>query len=414
MIAAPPDFYIPHSTFCISFIMISLTQVPLLDLKAQYAPIRDDVLAAIARVCDSQRFIGGPEIEALERELAAMLQVKAAVGVSSGTDALLAALMALDIGPGDEVVTTTYSFFATAGTIWRVGAKPVLVDIDPVTCNIDPGAIARALTPRTRAILPVHLYGQSAEMDAIVEIARERGLAIIEDAAQAIGALYKGRPVGGIGTVGCFSFFPSKNLGAFGDGGLLATNDEALGHRLRLMRNHGAEPKYFHKFVGGNFRLDALQAAVLRVKARHLPAWTEARRHNAARYVELFREAGIADRVTLPVEVPGRYHIYNQFVVRVPGSCEREPGAPPSLRDEMLAHLKARNIGCEIYYPVPFHLQECFASLGYHAGDFPRAEQAARETLALPIYGELTEEQQRYVVGAIAECLNSRQSTVNS
>jgi len=384
----------------------TVTTVPLLDLKAQYAPIRDDVLAAITRVCDSQRFIGGPEIEALERELAAMLQVKAAVGVSSGTDALLAALMALDIGPGDEVVTTTYSFFATAGTIWRVGARPVLLDIDPLTCNIDPDAVARAITPRTRAILPVHLYGQSAEMDPIVEIARAHGLAIIEDAAQAIGALYKGRPVGGIGTIGCFSFFPSKNLGAFGDGGLVTTGDEALGHRLRLMRNHGAEPKYFHKFVGGNFRLDALQAAVLRVKAKHLPAWTEARRRNAARYVELFREAGIADRVTLPVEVPGRYHIYNQFIVRVPEERARGLVARRSMRDELLAHLKARNVGCEIYYPVPFHLQECFASLGHRAGDFPRAEQAARETLALPIYGELTEAQQRYVVGAIGEFVN--------
>src|SRR5512133_2978962 len=262
----------------------TVTSVPLLDLKAQYAPIRDEILAAMARVCDSQRFIGGPEIDALESELAAMLQVKTAIGVSSGTDALLAALMALGIGAGDEVVTTTYSFFATAGTIWRLGARPVLVDIDPVTFNLDPDAVARALTPRTRAILPVHLYGQAAEMDPIVEIARARGIAVIEDAAQAIGALYGGRPVGGIGTIGCFSFFPSKNLGAFGDGGLLTTNDEALGHRLRLMRNHGAEPKYFHKFVGGNFRLDALQAAVLRIKAKHLADWTEARRRNAARY----------------------------------------------------------------------------------------------------------------------------------
>jgi dTDP-4-amino-4,6-dideoxygalactose transaminase len=257
-----------------------------------------------------------------------MLQVKAAVAVSSGTDALLASLMALNIGPGDEVVTTTYSFFATAGTIWRVGARPVLVDIDPVTYNIDPDAVARAMTARTRAILPVHLYGQSAEMDPILEIARAHGVAIIEDAAQAIGALYKGRPVGGIGTIGCFSFFPSKNLGAFGDGGLVTTSDEALGHRLRLMRNHGAEPKYFHKFVGGNFRLDALQAAVLRIKARHLPAWTEARRRNAARYVQLFHDSGLEGRVTLPVEAPDRHHIYNQFIIRVPFDSRDRPLAP--------------------------------------------------------------------------------------
>jgi dTDP-4-amino-4,6-dideoxygalactose transaminase len=392
------------------------TSVPLLDLHAQYAPIREEILAAITAVCDSQRFIGGAEIDALERELAAMLQVKAAIGVSSGTDALLAALMALNIGPGDEVVTTTYSFFATAGTIWRVGARPVLVDIDPVTYNIDPDAVARAITPRTRAILPVHLYGQSAEMDPIVETASRHGLAVIEDAAQAIGALYRGRPVGGIGTIGCFSFFPSKNLGAFGDGGLMTSEDEALAQRLRLMRNHGAEPKYFHKFVGGNFRLDALQAAVLRIKAKHLPAWTEARRRNAARYRRLFEQAGLSERgasgagvppIGLPVEVSNRYHIYNQFVVRVPdkteaagGRREAEGGSP---RDRLRAHLEARGIGVEIYYPVPFHLQECFASLGYREGDFPEAEKAARETLALPIYGELTEAQQRYVVEAIAE-----------
>jgi len=404
----------------------TVTSVPLLDLQAQYAPIRDEILAAISTVCDSQRFIGGPEIDALERELAAMLQVQAAIGVSSGTDALLAALMALNIGPGDEVVTTTYSFFATAGTIWRVGARPVLVDIDPLTCNIDPEAAARAITPRTRAILPVHLYGQSAEMDPIVEIASRHGVAIIEDAAQAIGARYKGRPVGGIGTIGCFSFFPSKNLGAFGDGGLLTTNDEALAHRLRLMRNHGAEPKYFHKFVGGNFRLDALQAAVLRIKVKHLPAWTEARRRNAARYRQLFDEAGLSQApasggragvpaIGLPVEVPNRHHIYNQFIVRVPegqvgqvgqvGRVGQSQGG--STRDRLRAHLEARRIGVEIYYPVPFHLQECFAALGHREGEFPQAERAARETLALPIYGELTEAQQRYVVGAIAEWINS-------
>jgi dTDP-4-amino-4,6-dideoxygalactose transaminase len=312
--------------------------------------------------------------------------------------------MTLNIGPGDEVVTTTYSFFATAGTIWRVGARPVLVDIDPATCNIDPDATVRAITGRTRAILPVHLYGQSAEMDPIVEVASRHGIAIIEDAAQAIGARYKGRPVGGIGTIGCFSFFPSKNLGAFGDAGLLTTNDDALAHRMRLMRIHGGEPKYFHKFVGGNFRLDALQAAVLRVKAKHLPAWTEARRRNAARYRRLFEEARLAGKVGLPCERPDRYHIYNQFIVRVPdaeGGRRKAPGR--STRDNLRAHLEARRIGVEIYYPVPFHLQECFASLGHREGDFPEAEKAAYETLALPIYGELSEAEQRYVVESIAE-----------
>ncbi len=377
----------------------TITSVPLLDLQAQYAPIRQEILSAVTAVCDSQRFIGGPEVEGFEREMAAMLDVKASVGLSSGTDALLAALMALGIGGGDEVITTTYSFFATAGAVWRTGARPVLVDIDPVTYNIDPGAIAAALTPRTRAIMPVHLYGQSADMDPIVEIARRHGLAIVEDAAQAIGARYNGRPVGGIGTIGCFSFFPSKNLGAFGDGGLATTDDDALAHRLRLVRNHGAEPKYHHKFVGANFRLDALQAAVLRVKARHLASWTEARRRNAARYSRLFDQAGLGEHLTLPVEVAGRHHIYNQYIVRVNDGGPRGTGT----RDGLRAHLDARRVGVEIYYPVPFHLQECFASLGYPEGAFPEAEKAARQTLALPIYGELSEDQQRYVVASIAE-----------
>jgi dTDP-4-amino-4,6-dideoxygalactose transaminase len=385
--------------------MTTVTSVPLLDLKAQYTPIRDEVLAAITSVCDSQRFIGGPEVETLERELAAMLNVKDSVGMSSGTDALLAALMALNIGPGDEVITTTYSFFATAGTIWRLGAKPVLVDVDPLTYNIDPAAVAAAVTPRTRAIMPVHLYGQSADMDPLMTIAARHNLAVIEDAAQAIGTTYKGRPVGGIGTIGCFSFFPSKNLGAFGDGGLCTTNDEALAHRLRLLRNHGAEPKYYHKFVGANFRLDALQAAVLRVKARHLAGWTEARRRNAARYTQLFAEAGLAGRIGLPVEVAGGYHIYNQFIVRVPQDGGKLAAAATN-RDRLRAHLEARQVGVEVYYPVPFHLQECFATLGYAAGAFPQAEKAAQETLALPIYGELIEAQQRYVVESVAEFIN--------
>ncbi len=366
------------------------TKVPLLDLTSQYGPIRDDVLAALTRVCDSQRFIMGPEVEGLEQELALLLEVKEAVGVSSGTDALIAAMMALGIGAGDEVIVPTYSFFATAGCVARLGATPVFVDIDPVTYNADPRAIAAVIGPRTKAIIPVHLYGQAADMDPIVAAGRAAGVAVIEDAAQAIGARYKERAVGGLGTLGCFSFFPSKNLGAFGDGGLVTTNDPALARAVRLLRNHGAAPKYRHKVVGGYFRIDALQAAVLRVKAPHLAAWTEARRRNAARYRELFASLVPAGAVTLPFEAPDRYHTYNQFIIR------------STRRDALRAHLDAVGVGTEIYYPVPFHAQECFAYLGYRAGAFPHAERAAAETLALPIYGELTEAQQQHVVESIA------------
>jgi len=369
--------------------------VPLLDLQAQYAPIRDEVLAAITRVCDSQRFIMGPEITSLEHELAALIGVKHAVAVSSGTDAILLALMALGIGPGDEVVTTTYSFFATAGCIARVGATPVLVDIDPVTYNIDTSAVEAAITPRTRAIMPVHLYGLSADMDPILRAAEKAGVAIVEDAAQAIGSVYHGKPVGGMGQFGCFSFFPSKNLGAFGDAGLVTTNDASLAKRAELLRMHGMEPKYYHQLVGGNFRMDALQAAVLRVKAPHLAAWTEARRLNAKRYATLFREAGLLDRLVLPVEPPGLHHIYNQFVIRVPH------------RDDLKAFLDDRGIGNEIYYPVPFHLQQCFADLGYVRGTFPHAERAASQTIAIPIYSEISIEQQQAVVSAIAEFIGA-------
>jgi dTDP-4-amino-4,6-dideoxygalactose transaminase len=364
--------------------------VPLLDLSRQYEPLRDALLRAVVRVCDSQRYINGPEVEGFEREIAALLGVRHAVAVSSGTDALLLALMALRIGPGDEVVTSTYSFFATAGAIVRLGATPVLVDIDPVTFNIDPAAVARAVTPRTKAILPVHLFGLSADLDPILDEASRSGVPVIEDAAQAIGATYKDRPVGSAGTFGCFSFFPSKNLGAFGDAGLLTTGDAALASRARVLRDHGMQPKYHHTIVGGNFRMDAMQAAVLRVKAPHLAAWTEARRTNASRYVRLFREAGLEGVVGLPVEPQGRRHIFNQFVIRTAD------------RDGLKRHLDAQGIGSEIYYPVPFHLQPCFASLGYKPGDFPEAERAARESLAIPIFGELTHDEQRTVVHAIA------------
>jgi dTDP-4-amino-4,6-dideoxygalactose transaminase len=363
--------------------------VPLLDLKAQYDPLREELLAAVTRVCDSQRFIHGPEVEGLERELEAYLGVQHAVGMSSGTDALLAAFMAVNIGPGDEVITPTYSFFATAGCVARLGARPVLVDIDPETFNIDTAAAVAAIGPRTRAIVPVHLFGQAADLMPLTNAAAEHGIPIIEDAAQAIGARYHDHAVGTLGAIGCFSFFPSKNLGAFGDAGFVTTNDVSLGHRLRLVRNHGMEPKYYHHLVGGNFRLDAIQAAVLRVKLPHLEMWTASRQHNAARYRALFDEAKLVDRVALPVEAPNRTHIYNQFVIRVPD------------RDRLKAHLDGAGIGTEIYYPVPFHLQKCFASLGYKPGAFPHAERAALESLALPIYPELTQSQQATVVNEI-------------
>jgi dTDP-4-amino-4,6-dideoxygalactose transaminase len=370
--------------------------VPLLDLQAQYKPLRAEILAAIERVCDSQRFIMGPEITALEHEMAAMLGIRHAVAVSSGTDALLLALMALDIKAGDEVVTPTYSFFATAGAVARLGATPVLVDVDDATFNLDPATLARAITPKTKAIIPVHLFGQSAEMEPILNVAAKTGIPVVEDAAQAIGATYKSQPLGGLGAFGCFSFFPSKNLGAFGDAGLVTTNDESLAKKARLLRTHGMEPRYYHHLVGANFRMDALQAAILRVKAPHLAGWTERRRANADRYRALFRDAGLLDRVTLPIEAPDRRHIYNQFVIRTPD------------RDGLKKHLDAAGIGTEIYYPVPFHQQPCFAYLGHRAGDFPRAERAAQDSLAIPIYSELTLEQQETVVSAVAAFVHRR------
>jgi len=370
--------------------------VPLVDLQAQYRPLRDDILAAVARVCDSQRFILGAENQALEDELARLLGVQHALAVSSGTDALLLALMAVGIRPGDEVITSTFSFFATAGSIVRAGARPVLVDIDPATFNIDPSQIAAAITPRTRAILPVHLFGLSADLDPILAEAGRRNIPVIEDAAQAIGSTYKSRSVGGFGACGCFSFFPSKNLGAFGEAGLLTTNDAAFAARARLLRNHGMDAKYHHRLVGGNFRMDEIQAAVLRVKAPHLAAWNDARRLNAQCYARLFADAGLGDRLVLPVEPAGCRHTFHQFVVRT------------NERDSLKEHLDGRGIGAEIYYPVPFHRQVCFADLGYHPGSFPEAERAAAECLALPIYSELTGEQQQAVVGAVSEFFETR------
>jgi dTDP-4-amino-4,6-dideoxygalactose transaminase len=364
-------------------------KVPLLDLQAQYATIREEVRAAIDRVCDSQHFILGPEVTALETEVAAHSEARFAIGVSSGTDALLAALMAVGVGAGDEVVTTTYSFFATAGTIARLGARPVFVDIDPTTFNLDPAQLAERVTPRTKAIMPVHLFGRCSDMDAIGAVAKAHGVPVIEDAAQAIGALDEhGRVAGTIGAIGCLSFFPSKNLGAFGDAGAVLTNDAELAERLRILRVHGSKPKYHHHVVGGNFRIDALQAAILRVKLKYLAGWTKARRQNAERYRALFQEHGVT-AVTLPEDQPG--HIYNQFVIR----CER--------RDELQRFLQECGIGTEVYYPVPLHLQECFADLGYKAGDLPVAETAARQSLALPVYPELSESAQRYVVTTIRD-----------
>jgi dTDP-4-amino-4,6-dideoxygalactose transaminase len=379
-------------------------QVPLLDLSAQFAPIRPAVLRAIEAVCDSQRFILGPVVEAFERAIADHVGAAHAVGVSSGTDALLAALMAAGVEAGDEVITPTYSFFATAGCVWRLGARPVLVDVEPATLNVTAEAVAAAITPRTKAVIPVHLYGQMADMGPIRAVAERAGVAVIEDACQAIGARDASGHAGAVGTMAAFSFFPSKNLGAFGDAGLVTTNDPALAARLRLLRGHGAATRYHHDIVGGNFRLDALQAAVLGAKLPHLEGWTAGRRANAGRYRALFADAAAraglavvapaagptpAGTLTLPVERAGVHHVYNQFVIRVGG------------RDAVKAHLAAAGVGCEVYYPIPFHLQACFASLGYSRGAFPIAEAAAGDSLALPIYPELTEAQQQYVVDAV-------------
>ena len=365
-----------------------MMQVPLLDLKAQYATIRSEVRAALDRVCDSQRFILGPEVRALEEALAGFCGARFAIGMSSGTDALLAALMAIGVGAGDEVITTPYSFFATAGVIVRLGARPVFVDIDPKTFNLDATDVGAKVTSRTKGILPVHLFGRCTDMRPLEQVAAEHGLYLIEDAAQAIGTRDdRGRQSGTIGHIGCFSFFPSKNLGAFGDGGMAVTSDEGLAEQLRRLRVHGSEPKYYHRTVGGNFRLDAIQAAVLRVKLPYLTSWSKARRQNAERYRHLFDEADLLTCVSLPEDIPG--HIYNQFVVRAPA------------RDALQAFLRKQGVETEVYYPLPLHLQECFCGLGYRPGDLPHAEAAARESLALPIYPELTETQQRYVVHQI-------------
>ena len=385
-----------------------MIRVPLLDLKAQYAQFRAEVLGAIESVCASQHFILGENVRAFEAQVAEYCGAAHAVGVSSGTDALLLALMALGIGAGDEVITSPFTFFATAGTIARTGARPAFCDIDPSTFNLSTSAVQRFIDEscvasggelvrrttggRVRALMPVHLYGQAADMEALTALARRYDLAIIEDAAQAIGTeTAAGKRVGALGDIGCFSFFPSKNLGAFGDAGLCTTEDAALAERMRVLRVHGGQPKYFHALIGGNFRIDELQAAVLRVKLKYLDGWTEGRQRNAAFYDEAFAAARLAGRVAAPKRVARGRHIYNQYVVRV----ER--------RDALRAFLTERHIGTEIYYPVPLHLQECFAYLGHASGDFPHSERAAAETLALPIYPELSREQLDAVVATIAE-----------
>lgn len=386
-------------------------RVPLLDLKPQYQSLKKELDEAVIKVAESQYFILGPEVAGMEKEFCNYLGCKHALGVSSGTDALLLALMAIDIKPGDEVIVPTYSFFATAGVVSRLFATPVLVENDPVTFNMDPKDFEKKITPKTKAVIPVHLYGQSAEIGEIVKIAKAHNIIVIEDAAQAIGSQYKdGRFVGTIGDIGCFSFFPSKNLGCYGDGGLVTTNNDDLAKILTIKRVHGADPKYYHKVIGGNFRIDALQAAVLRVKLPHLDSWSEKRRHNANRYTQLFVDAGLAEeagktkfdeknKVLLPAAVYERYrvknyHIYNQYIVRV------------DKRDELREFLTKHEIGTEIYYPVPFHLQECFKDLGHKKGDFPISEFSADKSIALPIYPELSDEQLVYVVDNFKKFFN--------
>jgi dTDP-4-amino-4,6-dideoxygalactose transaminase len=361
-------------------------RVPLLDLKAQYETIREEIRSVMDRVFESQRFILGPEVASLEREVAEYSQCKFGIGVSSGTDALLVALMAIGVKPGDEVITTPYTFFATAGVIARLGAVPVFADIEPGTFNIDTDKIETKISSRTRALIPVHLFGRMVRMDAIMDIANRHGIRVIEDAAQAIGSEYRNRRSGSIGHLGSFSFYPTKNLGGFGDGGMVTTNDAELAERVRILRVHGYRTKYHNQAVGGNFRLDEIQAAVLRVKLKYLDQWTEARRKNAALYRNL-----LPTGVTAPADDPEGRHIYNQFVVRYKN------------RDGLMNWMKDRSIESEIYYPVPLHLQECFKSLGDRSGDFPESERASKETLALPIYPELTEEMIQYVAGTIRE-----------
>ncbi len=371
---------------------LGIQGVPLLDLGRQHSPLKDQVTAALGRIWDTGAFILGPEVKQLEANVAEYCRVKHAIGCASGSDALLLALMALGIGPGDEVILPSFTFFATAGAVARLGARPVFADIDPLTFNLAPSEVQRLLRPATKAILPVHLFGQCADMDAMERIAGSAGIPIIEDCAQAIGAEFSGRRAGSMGRIGCFSFYPTKNLGGAGDGGVMTTNDDALAQKLRMLRVHGMEPRYYHKFVGINSRLDSFQAAVLNVKFPHLDRWSEARAANARRYAAMFAAAGLDGVLGLPRHVsPGR-HVWNQYVIRVPNGQ----------RDRLRAFLAEAKIGTEIYYPLGLHAQECFRHLGYTEGELPETERASREVLALPIFPELTAEEQQYVVDRIA------------
>jgi dTDP-4-amino-4,6-dideoxygalactose transaminase len=381
----------------ISHILRAVMAIPLLDLKLQYATIREEALRVTAEIYESQLFILGKRVEAFERDFAEYCRTRYAIGVSSGTDALLEALMVLNIGPGDEVIVPAYSFFATAGVVSRLGATPVFVDIDLIDYNLDPTLIEAKLTPRTKAIMPVHLYGQCAPMDEIMAIADARGIAVLEDAAQAVGCDYNGRRAGSMGLMGAFSFFPSKNLGAFGDAGAITTSDPDLAQRLIDFRVHGMRPRYFHHYVGGNFRIDALQAAMLHIKLRHLEAWHEGRRRNAAVYRRLFTEANLSERVVLPEELPGRRHIYNQYVLRFTEGRET--------RDRVMQHLQSQQIGCEVYYPLTLPQQECFKDVPGANDRYPNSEAAAVQTLAVPVFPELTEEQIATVVAEVGKGL---------
>ncbi len=365
--------------------------VPLLDLKAQYRSIKAEVLSVMERVCDEQGFVLGPRVVDFEKATAQYIGSQYAIGCASGSDALLLSLMAFGVKGGDEVITVPFTFFATAGAISRLGAKPVFVDIQPETFNIDPNQIERAITPRTKAIIPVHLFGQCADMEAINEIAKRKHIHVIEDACQAIGAARHGKRAGALADTGCFSFFPTKNLGGFGDGGLITTDDQSLADVLSMLRVHGSRVRYLHEAVGINSRLDALQAAILHVKLKYLDQWTEGRRRNAERYQELFAQANLLDRVTLPLTAPENFHVYNQYTVRV------------AKRDELRTFLKDQGVGSEVYYPLPMHLQNCYQELGHRKGSFPQSERAAEEVLSLPVYAELTAEQQGYVVQMIGE-----------
>jgi dTDP-4-amino-4,6-dideoxygalactose transaminase len=369
--------------------------VPLLDVQRGNAPLREEILAAIARVVDSGRFLFGPDVAQLEKSVAQICGTEHAVACASGSDALLLALMALDIGEGDEVIVPSFTFFATASAVWRLGARPVFVDIDPQTLNLDPTLIEEAITPLTRAIIPVHLFGQCADMDAIGIVAQQHGLHVVEDVAQAIGGRFRSWPAGSMSAVGCLSFYPTKNLGGFGDGGMLVTHDAALAERLRLFAAHGMSPRYYHQVVGINSRLDSIQAAVLNVKLTRLAEWTAARADNAHRYGRLLKAAGLDRHVTLPAADDRCEHVWNQYTIRVPGNR----------RDDVKARLAAAGVGSEIYYPVPLHLQQCFQSLGYGSGSLPETERAAREVLSLPIYPELTVTEQETVVARLVEAL---------